>query len=260
MMNRGVIMLKKERQRYILDKVEREGRATTKEIVEEFGVAEDTIRKDFQEMSAKGLVTRIHGGILKIEKDLIEFDERIAQKPSVKERLAKRAVSLVKDKHVLYVDGGTTNLKFVESLPQDMTATVITNSPTISIALCKYPNLQVMMLGGSLNKTTKIVEGTSAMQQLQTLNFECAVIGVSSLSPEHGITFPSYEESLLKQEAIRHSKAIIAIADREKLGTVAGFYAGDISVIDILITNETDESVLDIYRQAGVEIIVEETE
>ena len=37
-------MLKKERQIYILEKVKREGRAITNDLVEELGVAEDTIR------------------------------------------------------------------------------------------------------------------------------------------------------------------------------------------------------------------------
>lgn len=251
-------MLKKERQIYILEKVKKEGKATTNELVQELGLAEDTIRKDFQEMSAKGLVTRIHGGVLKIEEELINFDERITHKPSVKLCLAECAAELVKDKHVLYIDGGTTNLKFAESLPIDFTATVITNSPTISIALCKFPNIQVTLLGGNLNRTTKIVEGTSAIQQMNALNFECAIIGVSSLSPENGITFPSYDESLLKQEAIRHSKQTIVIANKEKLGTVAGFYAGDISMIDVLVTDEKDENILQKYSKEGIKIITKD--
>ena len=110
-------MLKKERQIYILDKVEKEGRATTKELVAELGVAEDTIRKDFQEMSAKGQVQRIHGGVLRIEKKLLNFDDRITQQPSVKQELAESAVGLIEGKKILYIDGGTTNLKFAESLP-----------------------------------------------------------------------------------------------------------------------------------------------
>lgn len=250
-------MLKKERQLAILEKVERDGRATTNDMVAEFGVAEDTIRKDFQEMSAKGLVKRIHGGVLRVEKGLLDFDERIVEQASVKQHLAVRAAEFLKDKHVIYIDGGTTNLRLAEHLPQDYMGTVVTNSPTISIELCKYPDIQVMLLGGNLNKTTKIIEGSSAVQQMGSLNFECAVIGVSSLSPENGITFPSYDESMLKQEAIRRSRQVIAIANKEKLGTVGGFYTGDIGVIDILVTNETDENVLAPYVDAGITVIIE---
>lgn len=249
-------MLKKERQIYILDKVEKEGRATTKELVAELGVAEDTIRKDFQEMSAKGQVQRIHGGVLRIEKKLLNFDDRITQQPSVKQELAESAVGLIEGKKILYIDGGTTNLKFAESLPSDFTGTIVTNSPSIALALCRYPNVEVMMLGGNVQKITKIVEGTSTLQQMKELNFECSVIGVSNLSPENGITFPSLDEAALKKEAMNRSRQVIVIANKEKLGTVAGFYAGDISQISTLVTNEQDEKILQEYSQEGIRVIV----
>ena len=78
-------MLKKERQIYILEKVKREGRAITNDLVEELGVAEDTIRKDFQELSKKGLVRRIHGGVLRMENNIIDFNERITMNPTIKQ-------------------------------------------------------------------------------------------------------------------------------------------------------------------------------
>lgn len=98
------------------------------------------------------------------------------------------------------------------------------------------------------------------MQQMSSLNFECAVIGVSSLSPENGITFPSMNEAMLKREAMKHSKKVIVIANKEKLGTVAGFYASDISAIDVLITNEKNPDVLKDYIQEGIEVIIRDVE
>ena len=105
-------MLKKERQIYILEKVKREGRAITNDLVEELGVAEDTIRKDFQELSKKGLVRRIHGGVLRMENNIIDFNERITMNPTIKQQLAMKATELISLKSVVYIDGGTTNLKF----------------------------------------------------------------------------------------------------------------------------------------------------
>ena len=78
-------MLKRERQQYILDKVNRDGSALTKDIKEEFGVAEDTVRKDFQELSALGKVRRIHGGVLKLEQGAVDFELRASEQTSVKQ-------------------------------------------------------------------------------------------------------------------------------------------------------------------------------
>lgn len=251
-------MLKKERQLYILEKVEKEGRATTNDLVAEFGVAEDTIRKDFQELSAQNKVKRIHGGVLRVEQGLLDFEERSTHQPSVKRQLAEKAAEIVCDKHVLYIDGGTTNLKFAESLPEQFAGTVITNAPAIALALCQHKNVSVTLIGGTLEKTTKIVEGESAIRQIQELNIECCVLGVSSLSPECGITFPSSGEAILKKEVVAHSGQVIAIANKEKLGSVAAFRSNDISVIDILVTNETDQAVLTPYVKSGVQVIAQD--
>lgn len=251
-------MLKKERQIYILEKVAKEGRAITNDLTAELGVAEDTIRKDFQELSAQGRVKRIHGGVLRIESGLLNFEERAVQQPSVKQRLAEKAVELIGDRHVLYIDGGTTNLKFAEALPKDFAGTVITNSPAIALVLCGYHNIEITLIGGNLEKTTKIVEGAGAIRQLQEMNIECCVLGVSSLSPENGITFPSSSEAILKREVINHSHQIIVIANKEKLGSVATFYSADISSIDILVTNETDERILKDYSKGGTQVIVQD--
>ncbi|MGL5434970.1 MAG: DeoR/GlpR family DNA-binding transcription regulator [Lachnospiraceae bacterium] len=253
-------MLKKERQLYILELVEQDGRATTNDLTAELGVAEDTIRKDFQELSAQGKVKRIHGGVLRIERGLVDFEDRIVQQSSEKEQLAKKAVELIADKQVLYIDGGTTNLKLAEALPQDFAGSVITNSPAIALTLCKYPNAVITIIGGNLEPTTKIVEGTSAIQQIQEMNIQCCILGVSSLSPQSGITFPSSGEAILKREVMSRSEQTIVIANKEKLGTVATFHSNPVSAIDILVTNETNKEILSKYEQCGINIVVQETE
>ena len=249
-------MLKKERQIYILEKVKREGRAITNDLVEELGVAEDTIREDFQELSKKGLVRRIHGGVLRMENNIIDFNERITMNPTIKQQLAMKATELISGKSVVYIDGGTTNLKFAESLPKDHTGTIITNSPAIALALCEYKNIKINLIGGKLDPVTRIIKGTSSIKQIEAMNIECCILGVSSLSPENGITFPSFGEAELKKELIARSSQIIVIANKEKLGSVSTFLAADISAIDILVTNETDERIIKSYSKRGPQVIV----
>ncbi len=218
------------------------------------GVTEDTIRKDFQDLSARKLVSRFHGGVLKLE-GLLDFTERTAQQPTVKQALAERTVELVQNRRVLYIDGGTTNLKLAESLPEDYAGTLITNAPAIAQAFCRYRNSEVIVIGGDLDKTTQIISGASAVNQIREMNIECCVLGVSSLSPEYGITFPSSSEAGIKREILQRSQEVIAIATKEKLGSVSTFFATDLSSVDILVTNETDEKILKNYRKKGLNII-----
>ena len=178
-------MLKKERQLYILKKVEKEGLVITNELKEELGVTEDTIRKDFQQLSAQGKVKRIHGGVLRIEKNIEKnvrrFDERVEEQAVVKERLAQKALELIANEYVIYIDAGTTNLKLAELMPEDYTGTIITNAPTIGLALCKCSNARINMIGGELDKSAKNISGSSAIGQIRKLNIGVCVLGVSSL-------------------------------------------------------------------------------
>lgn len=253
-------MLKKERQLYILKKVEKEGLVITNELKEELGVAEDTIRKDFQQLSAQGKVKRIHGGVLRIEKNVEKgiknFDDRVEEQVTVKEKLAKKALEFVINEHVVYIDGGTTNLKLAELMPEDYIGTIITNAPTIGLALCKCSNAKINMIGGDLDKTAKNISGSSAIGQIRQLNIGLCVLGVSSLSVENGITFPISDEAFMKREIVNHSQKVIVIASKEKIERIAAFYCADIGVVDILVTNEKNEEILEKYRKCGIQVIV----
>ncbi len=252
-------MLKKERQQIILNRVNKQGRVTTNEMVEEFGCAVDTIRKDFQEMGKAGIVKRVHGGVLRIEKELLDFKDRMTEKVHVKQILAEKATTLLKDQSIIYIDGGTTNLKFAESLPKDLQTMVVTNSPAIALALCDFPGIEITVLAGQMQKTTRLIEGSNTLQQIENMHFQIAVIGVSSISAESGITYPSMEEAMLKKAAFEHAQQVIIIANKEKIGSVAGFQAADISTVTFLVTDETNETILAPYRKAGIEIIISET-
>lgn len=253
-------MMKQERQEMILNRVEKEGRVTTNELVTELGLAEDTIRKDFQELSKRGLVKRVHGGVLRIENRLRDVESRAAEHPTVKQELAAYAAQLVAGRHALYIDGGTTNLRFAESLPASFNGMVITNAPAIAMALLHNPNVEISLVGGTLQKTTQVAEGMVAIEQIRQMNIECSVLGVSSLSPESGITFPSYEEAMLKKAVIDRSRSVLAIANREKLTSTATFYAAGIEAITTLVTNETDPKILAPFKSAGIEVLTVETQ
>lgn len=248
-------MTKKERQNYILECVKKNGRITTNELVSKFECTEDTIRKDFQEMSARGLVQRFHGGVQQTTKGVLLYEERSSSQTAVKEILARATVPYLLDKHVLYIDGGSTNQKIVEALPHDFTATIVTNAIPIAAKLCEFPNVEAIMLGGSLNKAIRNTEGSLPISQLSLLNFDCYVIGVSSISLTNGITYPLLSEAQLKQDALSRSREIITAIAKEKLNTIAGFHAADITAITRMITDENNPDILTPYRQKGLDVI-----
>lgn len=248
-------MLKSERQKYILQTVNNEGRALTNDLTARFGVSEDTIRKDFQALARAGKVLRTHGGVLKIQDENVDLNIRITQHPLVKKILAEKAIHLIADTHVLFIDAGSTNMYFAEQLPSDYCGTIITNDPSIVLCLCSHNNINLVMTGGTVDKSSRCIAGTNAISQLETLNIECCLLGVGAISPENGITYPTQEEAILKQTIVKQSKCVITMPTKNKLGKINTFFGCNTSDIDYLITDETDETILQEYTQLGIHVI-----
>ena len=250
-------MLKQDRYDYIMKKVNSEGRAITTELQKELNVSEATIRKDLQDLAAKGLVKRVHGGILNRINDDLNFEVSSDLQVSIKEALARKAVELIVDKKVIFIDNGTTNLKFAEQLPLTYSGIIITNSPHISLVLCNHPNIQINLIGGELDKKTKAIKGSVTLSEVQKLNIECCILGIPCFNSEYGITVPSYEESLLKRQLITQSSCIISMVTKEKLERISTFYVDSINSINYLITETTaDKRLIDLYRNKGIEILL----
>ena len=57
-------MLTTQRKKAILDALARDGQVLAVELSAQFGVSEDTVRRDLRELAAEGLLQRVHGGAL----------------------------------------------------------------------------------------------------------------------------------------------------------------------------------------------------
>jgi DeoR/GlpR family transcriptional regulator of sugar metabolism len=249
-------MLKKERHIYILDKVQSEGRALVSELTKELEVKEDTIRKDMQELSGKGLIKRVHGGALSIVNDKVDFTTRIDQNAHIKEELVKLAVPVLEKADVLFIDGGTTNLKLAEKLPHSYKGKVLTNSPSVAFALSNHPHVQIYVIGGEFDKASHVNTGSYAIKEIERIHVELCVLGISSIDSNLGITVPLFEESLLKSQLIKQSSQILSVVTKEKLEKVSTFFVEKCSALDYIITEKSvPANIIDAYKQNGIEVL-----
>jgi len=66
--------------------------------------------------------------------------------------IARAAADMIGDGQVVLIDGGTTNLRIASYLSRERSATIVTNSPPLALALADHPKLSVLMLGGNFLK------------------------------------------------------------------------------------------------------------
>ncbi|WP_339803788.1 DeoR/GlpR family DNA-binding transcription regulator [Paenibacillus sp. FSL R5-0744] len=249
-------MLKADRQAYILKKVETEGRVVVQELTQELNVTEDTIRKDLQSLSKLGLLKRIHGGAHSLINDMKDFNSRVEFNSQTKADLAKRACTLIENAKVIFIDGGSTNLKVAENIPEYFDGRIITNSPSIALSLCRLSKASVTLLGGDLDKKNQVLFGAATLRAIQQIHLDLTILGVSTLDSKVGITVPSYEESIIKNQLFEQSSMVIAIATKEKLEKISTFFVAKVSALDYLITEGTvDNKIVDTYNKLGVNVI-----
>lgn len=249
-------MLKEERQNLILETLRQEGRVLASELSQKLNVSEDTIRRDLNDLAEERLVQRVHGGALLRSPAIGDYNVRQRQALSIKVGIALAAVKLVQSGQVVIMDGGTTTLQVAQHLPDDLSATIVTNSPAIAVALAEHHKIEVIVVGGKLYKNSLTMVGAEAVKSLQTFRADLCLLGICSLHPEVGITAHDLEETYVKRTMITSAAEVVALASADKLNTAAPFVVAPISELTHLITEESvSAEILAPYYQAGITII-----
>src|SRR5215216_4014298 len=149
-------MYAEERQREILRLAREKGRVDVAGLADELSVTAETIRRDLTLLERAGVLRRVHGGAIPVER--IGFEPALATRDSVlieeKERIAKAALAEVPDEGAIILDAGTTTARLAQALPADLELTVVVNSPVIAGMLGIRTNLNVLLLGGRVRGRT----------------------------------------------------------------------------------------------------------
>lgn len=251
-------MLKEERQQIIMETLRRDGKIVAADLSQVIAVSEDTIRRDLRDLADAGLIQRVHGGALLRSPAGASYRERQFLSGSAKVSIAKAAISLVRNRQVIILDGGTTTLEIARRLPIDLHATIVTNSPPVAVALADYPDIQVVMIGGHLLAPSQVTIGAAALQAFSSIHADLCMLGVCSLHPELGVSIPVYEESLIKRIMVDNSAEVAALVTVDKLGTGAPYTVAPISDLTYIITEpDAPDEVLAPYANKGITIMKE---
>ena len=242
-------LLSVERRRSILDRLARDGKVVAAQLVEEFGVSEDTVRRDLRELAAQGLVQRVHGGALPPAPQPGSFTHRRETYTEEKAALAQAAVDVLRDARVIVLDGSTTNLELARRLPADRTCTVLTNSPPIAAALAEHPAVEVVMIGG------RLTVGAAAIDFLRSVRADACVLGVCALHPEAGLSTDDLEEAQVKRAMVEGSADVIALATSDKLRAASAYLVAPVTELTHVVAEAgAPDELLDPYRAIGVTV------
>lgn len=252
-----------ERKKEILSLIKEHGEIRLNQLRELFPqVSEMTLRRDLIFLEENGWVLRTHGGARIAESDdnpnEFDFSERVASNIHPKVLIAQHALKMLDQHSSIYLDAGTTMTAFAEAMP-DTGLYVITNAPNIGIEVMKRKNMEVILLGGSLNKTTISITGPFALNELEHMNIDTAFIATGGFSLDSGFTNPYIGECELKRKVIKIAKRVIVMFDSSKVNRSLPFTFATLDDIDVIITDRPLPSeILEQAKEKGVEVITSE--
>ena len=248
-------LLSAERRRAILDALERDGKVVAARLVRDLGVSEDTVRRDLRELSAKGLVQRVHGGALPPAPQPGTFARRRETFGAEKAALADAAVGLLEAANVVMLDGSTTNLELARRLPADRPRTVLTNSPPIATALAENPAAEVVMIGGRLDKRAQVTTGAATIDFIRSVRADACVLGVCALHPDAGLSTDDLDEAHVKRAMVEAAADVIALATSDKLRAGSPYLVAPVAELTHLVAEAAaSDELLDPYRALGVNV------
>ena len=249
-------MLKRERQAYIVHQVNLHNKVLSNTLSSQIDVSEDTIRRDLQELDEKGKLIKVHGGALSHAFNDITYPAKKIYSQDNKRIIAEKAAALIKDGMFVLTGGGTTIIEMARSLPVNLSATFISGSIPAIVEYMHHPLIDVIVIGDKLSKNSKITLGADAIARIKTLKPDLCFLGINAIDLQHGITDSDWDVVQLKQSMIEASQKVVCLTISEKINTIQPIKAGDLSKVDILITELPKEHpMLQPYVAAGITVM-----
>jgi DeoR family transcriptional regulator of aga operon/DeoR family fructose operon transcriptional repressor len=250
-----------ERRNEILSKIRAAKSVKVSNLIEEYQVSIETIRKDLEYLEEKGQITRVYGGaILRgFYGDEPEYENREVLNLPQKRAIGKLTADFINDGDVLFMDLGTTPMEAAKALRFKKNLTVITNAPLTALELIRNSggnNCRVILLGGELRREEFAAFGSATEQMMQNLYATKAIISVGGVTIEQGITDFNFQEATIRRLMVERASEVIALADYSKFGVIAMNHICPIEKLNLLITDwGISDRLVDTYRARGIMVV-----
>ena len=248
-----------DRHEYILKKIKENNKVSIQELCDEMNVSSVTIRKDLKLLEEKSLLFRTKGGASNTNPYAV--DKPILIKESInsdeKNRIAKKAIEMIKDNDSIMIGSGTTAHAIARHLNPAERITVITPAIKVALELCNKPNIEVLQLGGLIRPNSSSVAGQYALQVLNDVSCGILFLGVDGIDLDFGITISNITEATLNQKMLSTSQKVVILADNTKFGRRGLGKVCQLEDVDYIITDsKTSSKYISALEEIGIKVII----
>jgi DeoR/GlpR family transcriptional regulator of sugar metabolism len=240
--------MKKMRTYDIIDYVKSKKRASLTELMKKFNVSSATIHRDVAELVASGHLERIRGGVAFFARSAesnqsdrgITYLDRATINLSAKKRIASKAIELVADGDILFLDSSTTTAAFAEELANHtfVNLTIVTNSVAIMEMYRKMPrNYVLISLGGNYDSLLNSFLGSAALRELERLTITKAFVSSFGVNDKLVTTNHEHQAGLITKVLDMATKRYLLV-DRSKFGRTGIYRLATRAAFDEIISDD----------------------
>lgn len=235
------------RQQDILEQVRTRGFLTVEHLAEQFGLTPQTIRKEVNELAARALVQRFHGGVaLQSNLENAAYGIRRVLNQTEKRRIARLVVEHIPERASIFINIGTTTEEVARELVARKGLRVVTNNLHVANILVENEDIEVIIAGGLLRTRDQAVIGELTVDFIKQFKVDFGIIGISGIDPDGSLLDFDYREVLVSRAIIANSRRVFLVTDVSKFGRNAMVRLGHISqVSDLFIDREPPEDFRD---------------
>ncbi len=246
-----------ERKRRIMEMLDRKESVEVVELTKLFAISKVTARNDLDDLEAKGLLVRTHGGAVPAEKrDLVRLvSNTLNENSDRKRKICEAAARMVEPGQNIIIDSGSTTVHLAP-LVAELPITVITNSVLVVQELMSAEQVQLIVAGGLLRRPSMALMGVHARHSFEEVRADLLFLGASGVTTEQGITCNNIIEADTKKAMIRSVTKVCLLVDSSKFGKVSLAKICDWDAIDILITDAIDAATRSSLEAHGVQILI----
>ena len=231
------------REEQLLAELQQRGNMTIKEIAEVFQVSEPTARRLCASVSRNSQAVRTHGGIKYFSVAVFDYSYDTLENINIaeKQRIARHAASMISDKDIIFLEGGTTlhhlALALAERLNNNDLKEVKVFTNSLNNLMTLSPLCKVTVVGGEYRPKRRDFVGYIAEKTVKNLYFQACFLGVDAIDLGEGMMATDIDTVRLDELLVTRSEKRVVLADSSKFNHRSMLSYAAIDAADIIITD-----------------------
>ena len=263
--------MKAERQKKILDYLDKNGAVTTQELIDMTGSSPATVRRDLHDLREQDMILKTRGGAQSLERGNVNGSTPVSSgyRPRndihflSKKMIASKAAEFIGSGNHVFIGAGMTGNLLCRCLKKSALAdvTVVTSNVTATLELAGDERFSIVLLGGTIHAGKNHIETLDdiTMESLSRFYFDKAFFTVDGADPANGYTISNRFEMALYRYVLHHCEQSFLMLGSEKLNRSRFTRMGGLDEIKNVITDQVlPEEYMNRYRQCGVRVLLAE--